>query len=285
MKTVRLGFKAFDPHELLCHFLAVHENHYNDAGLQVELVDITFTPDEKLPPDLFQASCGAAMLAGLKGIPQRIVFVGVDRPMFWLYARADVSAVGALRQGKLVTFPSIAPPWHFTRLLLNQHGLDPDNDLQLLSARDDTARLGLLRGGHVDAAILSSSVPPARVEGLGFPRLACLGDAIRTPTTGLATHASMIQNDPDTVNAMVTAHRHSLRQLHKSPASVRKVLEDVFDVEPNLVDQTIELYQACFTQDGRVEPDDIHTAIAQMVQMLELSDTPAWEEVYDPSFI
>lgn len=285
MKTVKLGFKAFDPHELLCHFLAVRNNHYHDAGLQVELVDITFTPDEKLPPDLFQASCGAAMLAGLKDIPQRIVFVGVDRPMFWLYARAKISEVGALRQGKLVTFPSIAPPWHFTRLLLNQHGLDPDNDVQLSSARDDTARLGLLRGGHVDAAILSSSVPPARVEGLGFPRLACLGDAIRTPTTGLATHASMIENDPDTVKAMVKAHRHSLRQLHEDPASVRTVLEDTFYVKPELVDQTIALYEACFTQDGRMEPDTIRTAIVQMVQMLELSDTPEWEKIYDPSFI
>lgn len=285
MKPVKLGFKAFDPHELLCHFLAVEGNHYDDAELQVELVDITFTPDDKLPPDLFQASCGAAMLAGLKGIPQRIVFVGVDRPMFWLYARVGIGEVGELRQGKVVTFPSIAPPWHFTRLLLNQHALDPDSDVQLLSARDDTARLGLLRSGHVDAAIISSSVAPAHVESLGFSRLACLGDAIRTPTTGLATHTSLIQNDPDTVSAMVTAHHHGLRQLRENSASVRKVLEDVFDVEPELVDQTIELYRACFTQNGREEPDDIRAAIAQMVQILELSDIPAWEEIYDSSFI
>lgn len=285
MKTIKLGFKAFDIHELLCHFLAVQNNYYFDAGLQVELVDITFTPDDKLPPDLFQASCGAAMLAGLKGIPQRIIFIGVDRPMFWLYARTEISKVGELRQGKVVTFPSIAPPWHFTHLLLKHYGLDPDNGVELSSARDDTARLGLLRSGHVDAAVLSSSIPPARVEALGFSRLACLGDVIRTPTTGLATHESMIQNDPHTVKAMVTAHRHSLRQLHEDPASVRQVLETTFDVEPELADQTIELYQACFTQDGQMEVDNMRTAIVQMVEMLELSDMPAWEKIYDPSFI
>lgn len=49
LKTNRLGFKAFDPHELLCHFLAEHSGYYRDAGLQVELSDITFTPDTELP--------------------------------------------------------------------------------------------------------------------------------------------------------------------------------------------------------------------------------------------
>ena len=61
MKTVECGIKAFDVHELLCHFVAQRGGFYAVAGLDVRLVDTTFTPDERLPDaDYFQVACGAA---------------------------------------------------------------------------------------------------------------------------------------------------------------------------------------------------------------------------------
>ena len=42
MTTVQLGFKAFDAHELLCHFIAAKAGLYQRHRLQIELVDITF---------------------------------------------------------------------------------------------------------------------------------------------------------------------------------------------------------------------------------------------------
>lgn len=278
-EIVTLGFKAFDAHELLCHFLAERSGYYRDAGLQVELADITFTPDADLPDKMFQASCGAAFLAGLKSIRQRILFVAVDRPMFWLYARDDIDS---LHGGRIATFPPIAPPWHFTRILLARHGLDADTDVTLLPARDDIARLGLLRSGNADAAILSSAISPARVEELGYCRLACLGDAIRIPTTGLACHANTIEQDPELVKALVNAHLRSLQQLHGDPEAAGEILADIFDIE---APGTTELFMPCFTPDGRMEADAGRAAIDFMAQALELAETPAWEILYDPSFV
>ena len=55
MTTVQLGFKAFDAHELLCHFIAAKAGLYQRHRLQIELVDITFAIDTDLPQDMFQA--------------------------------------------------------------------------------------------------------------------------------------------------------------------------------------------------------------------------------------
>ena len=78
---VLLGFKAFDPHELLCHFVAAEGGLYSRHGIRVRLVDITFVPDAELPAELFQVSCGAALAGALQGNGQRVVFVATDRPM------------------------------------------------------------------------------------------------------------------------------------------------------------------------------------------------------------
>ncbi len=285
LKTIKLGFKAFDAHELLCHFLAVREGYYREAGLQVELTDITFRSDADLPPEIFQASCGAALLAGLSGASQRVVFVAVDRPMFWLYTRHEIDTVNALRDATIATYPSIAPPSHFTRIVLHQFGLDPDRDVTLFAARDDAARLGLLRTGNADAAVLSSAVAPAQVEQLGFRRITCLGDTVRLPTTGLATHATMIESEPGLVGALVEAHLRSLQRLHADPETTRTLLEEVFDVEPTCSPATTALYRACFTRDGRVGLGKAQAAVDAMVQALGLAERPFPETIYDFSFI
>ena len=83
MRKVRIGFKAFDPHELMLHFIAVDSGLYKKEGLDVELNDITFADDQALPSGLFQVSCGAALSGALQGNGQRVVFVATDKPMFW----------------------------------------------------------------------------------------------------------------------------------------------------------------------------------------------------------
>ena len=71
MKVIKCGIKAFDIHELLCHFVAKRCGFYAAAGLDVRLVDTTFIPDDKLPAaDFFQVACGAAFQS--RTVPFRI---------------------------------------------------------------------------------------------------------------------------------------------------------------------------------------------------------------------
>ena len=80
MIRIQVGFKAFDPHELLCHFVAVDAGLYQRENIDVELIDITFVADNELPPHVSQVSCGAALSSALKGIAQRIIFIATDKP-------------------------------------------------------------------------------------------------------------------------------------------------------------------------------------------------------------
>lgn len=285
MATLQLGFKAFDPHELLCHFVAVEAGLYQRENLQIELVDITFIPETELPKQMFQASCGAALSSALKGIPQRIIFVATDKPMFWLYSSADITAPAQLKTRKVATFPVIAPPHHLANIILKKAGLDVEKEITLLTARDDVARFGLLKSGNVDAAVISSAIAPPKVELSGFNNLCFFGDEIRIPTTGLAVDQSFLEKEPDLSQSFVNVLRKSLSLIHQDPNLIGTVLQHYFDVDAEVRNETAELYKPCYTQEGHTTKEIAQAAINSLCNTMNISKQVLWDRIYDFSLI
>ncbi len=280
MTAITLGFKAFDAHELLCHFVAVKAGLYQKQNLQVELVDITFMPETELPRHWFQASCGAALASAVKGIPQRVVFVATDKPMFWMVADHSIKSVGDLRNRRLASFPAVAPPYHLANIILARAGLAVAEDVNLHCARDDIARLGLLKSGHVDAAVISSAMAPAKLAALGFNTLCFFGDEIRMPTTGLAIDQSYLDQEFDLVRLMVDVHKESLQLMQQDINLLGQVLEQYFDVAPEHTNATARLYRSCYTQDGRTTADIAQAAINSLAKSLNIAVAMPWQEIY-----
>ncbi len=285
MTAVTLGFKAFDAHELLCHFVAVKSGLYKKNQLQVDLVDITFIAETELPGHWFQASCGAALASAVKGIPQRVVFVAVDKPMFWIYASPGIKSVADLKNRRLATFPAIAPPHHLANIIMSRAGLDISKEVSLHSARDDTARLGLLKGGYVDAAVISSAQAPAKLIGLGFNTLCFFGDEIRIPTTGLGVDQNYLDKEFELARLLVDTHKASLLLIQNDPVLVGRVLQEYFDVAKEHADATARFYQSCFTKDGKTTADIAQAAINGLStslndSALNVSKPIAWQQIY-----
>jgi ABC-type nitrate/sulfonate/bicarbonate transport system substrate-binding protein len=280
MAAVTLGFKAFDAHELLCHFVAVKSGLYKKNKLQMDLVDITFMPETELPVHWFQASCGAALASAVKGIPQRVVFVATDKPMFWIYGNPAVKSVGELRNKRLATFPAIAPPHHLANIILARAGLTVSDEARLHSARDDAARIGLLKGGYVDAAVISSALAPAKLTALGFNTLCFFGDEIRIPTTGLGVDQQYLEKESELTQLLVDTHKASLLLIHHDPALVARVLQECFDIAKEHADATARLYQSCYTKDGKTTADIAQAAINDLSKSLNISTPIPWEQIY-----
>jgi ABC-type nitrate/sulfonate/bicarbonate transport system substrate-binding protein len=285
LATLQLGFKAFDPHELLCHFVAVEAGLYKRENLQIKLVDITFIPDTELPKQMFQASCGAALSSALKGIPQRIIFVATDKPMFWIYSSPDITSLALLKSHKIATFPVIAPPHHLANIILKDAGLNIEKDLTLFTARDDIARLGLLKSGNVDAAIISSAIAPPKIEGMNFSKLCFFGDEIRIPTTGLAVDISYLEQEPGMANAFVNVLRESLKLINQDTDLIGTVLQHYFDVDAEIRNETAELYKQYYTQEGQTTKEIAQDAINSLSNTMSISKQISWDQIYDFSFI
>ena len=260
MKTVECGIKAFDIHELLCHFVAQRGGFYAAAGLDVRLVDTTFTPDDRLPgANYFQVACGAAAFS--QNVSFKVYLAAVTKPMFWLYGSAGTESVEQLAGKCIATYPPLAPPYWFNRITLRNHGLDPDNDVELKPARDDAVRLGLLREGAVDAALISSAISPVTIQGQGLNVLSLVGDEIRFVTSGIATTERSAQEDPGLVENLVGAYRQSLTAIHGSPAEIHSILVEVMDISQEVAEKTYDLILPCYTPDGHIELETLQATL------------------------
>jgi ABC-type nitrate/sulfonate/bicarbonate transport system substrate-binding protein len=283
MTRIRIGFKAFDAHELLCHFVAERAGLYKRDDLQVELLDITFVQDDALPKDVFQVSCAAALTSALKGTPQRVLFVATDRPFFWLFSSQEVGSLRGLKGRRVATYPSVAPPYHFTKMILQREGVDPEDAVAFIPARDDVARLGLLETGNSDAAVLSSAVSPLRLEKKGLRKLCFCGEKLRIPTTGLAAHASLLQQDPQLASTLVHILSQSLSILHEDSTIIDDVLRRYFNLQP--ARKEVAIYRKYFTRYGRTTPEIAQGAVDSMRHSLGIPGEVNWQDVYDFSLL
>ena len=280
MKTVECGIKAFDVHELLCHFVARRCGFYESAGLDVRLLDTSFTPDDRLPDaNYFQVACGAALLS--RNVRFRVVLAAVTRPMFWLYGAAGIGAVEQLAGKRIATFPPPSPPYLFNRVVLRKRGLDPDTDVELKPARDDAIRLGLLREGAVDAALISSAFSPVALQGRGLNLLTMLGDELTVVTSGIATTENIASEDPELVEVLVNVYRQSLAVIHDSPAEIHSILEDVMSISHEDAVKTFELILPCYTPDGYVDAESLQAGLADLGAEPGMDIPPGAGEIYD----
>ena len=260
MKTVECGIKAFDIHELLCHFVAQRGGFYAAEGLEVRLMDTTFTPDDRLPEaNYFQVACGAAVFS--RSVRFKVFLAAVTGPMFWLYSAAEIKSIEQLAGKRIATYPSLAPPYWFNRIVLRSYGLDPDNDVELMPARDDALRVGLLREGAVDAALISSAISPVAIRQSGLNTLTLLADEIKFVTSGIATTEKIAHDDPDLVQKLVRVYRQSLAVIRRSPTEIYPVLADVMGVSNEVAEKTYELVLPCYTQDGFMKMDTLQAAL------------------------
>lgn len=270
MRQLYLGFKAFDLHELTCHFVARYAGIYEAHDIQVRLLDTSFIADDQLPDQTFHASCGSATCNWLGGAPMKVVFVATDKPMFWLYARPEISSFDELAAGRVAGYPGMAPPAHFLRMIIKSVGLDPDRDLSIEAARDDRARLGLLRSGDAAAAIISAAVLPAEVQRFGFSPLAFFGDELRVPTTGLAVHRALLDSEPELVAAMSHCYLDSLQLIHEQIDVLHEVLREDFGITDADLEVAGDLVQSCYTKDGTTSLDAISPTLNNLQEELGL---------------
>lgn len=282
MTDVVLGFKAFDIHELLCHFVAREAGFYRRQGLSVGLIDTTFVADEDLPPVFFSAACGAALAAWLQGRPQKVVLVATDCPMFWLYGRGDLQA---LRRSRIASYPAAAPPSHYLNAALALEGLQIGVDVEVLAARDDSARIGLLAAGDVDAAVVSSALPPAVAAAYGLKPRLFFADRIRVPTTGLAIDPRLQRSQPEIVRAMVAAAGESLQLIKTRDVLVEKVLREYFHIPLHALRSTADLAAGCFSGSGQSREDICETAITLMQGQLQCNRPRQADALYDFSLL
>lgn len=220
MQTIDLAYVGRGIHEELVAHVADQEDYYRDEGIHVAIRDGVGWSAQRLR-HVAVIGLGRALLSRLHdGIGWKALGVNTDRPLFWFLGNAQVRSMADLRGRRLAVHPAESPPGTFARIVLRQHGLDPDRDVHCVVRHPGDYQMDLrrMREGSIDAAYVGSTLSPEQIATEeGFHLLAWVGDHFQIPTVGVAVDPVHLPPDSPPLQAMLRAHRRALRLLVDQP--------------------------------------------------------------------
>jgi ABC-type nitrate/sulfonate/bicarbonate transport system substrate-binding protein len=237
-----------------------------EEGLQLDVTymnSATLTTAAVLNGEIdLLSGMGPGVRGALQGLPMRAVVAGERGTSYSLIARPEVHDIADLRGGKIGTSAIGSGDYHVLVELFRRHGMDPQNDLTLLSVGGTTTRYTALTNGAIDAGLLS---PPPSIfaERQGLRILAEPRDLLPYPSMGLTTTVEKLTADRPLVKAGLRAYVRGLQRIRTDRDSTVAVIRELLDMDQETAVGTYEFALATLSQDGTV-PENVLRVMAEI---------------------
>jgi NMT1/THI5 like. len=209
-ENIKIRYAAFQGMTGLGFWFGKEKGFYDEAGLNLEIVDVedkvaAFAAGEI---DFADMNTTQAITAASKGAPFKIVAsMFRTKGAFYLIGRPSISKVEDLK-GKKVGVAQFGTGMDaYTRVILKEHGLDPEKDVTLIANGSYQQAYASLESGQVDATIIHQPFV-ALAEENGVGKLLAKGwDYLPTFHTGvLVASNDLIENHPDIVRKLIETY-------------------------------------------------------------------------------
>jgi len=199
----------------------------------------------------------------VKGLPIRMLFVGTMKPFWALVVRQEVNSVKELK-GKVMGISGLAGNHHgTTRLILRQHGLDPDKDVvfKVVSAG---ARLPALSAGAMDGGLLEYG-EAFRAKKNGFKILLNAADYYYTMSWALGASLKKLREQPDQVKRFLRANVNGLRYMRENRDVALETAMSWMKVDREMAEGIYQLSINNFTKDGTMDEAMLKLLVEQQL--------------------
>jgi ABC-type nitrate/sulfonate/bicarbonate transport system substrate-binding protein len=156
--------------------------------------------------------------SALEGSGVEWIAVSVPKPNLALFVQPNINSVQDLKGKKVgvTTLGSLTAL--FANLVLQQNGLDPKKDVQVLAVGGGLEAQSAMLNNQVDAIVTAPATPLP-----GKKILVDLRTGFDFPQGGLAATKSFVQKEPPLVQDMVTAFVESIRRFKTDRALAEEI--------------------------------------------------------------
>jgi len=271
-------------HAVLAFSTSRDKGYYRDEGLDVELILMSAPIASRalLSGDVELATVGGAGLPPvLSGAPLRFIFSTYNRPMFWLFGKAEIRSVKELK-GKRVGVSGIGSgPDSLLREALRRNALE-GRDVAILSLGVMPTIYSGLQSGVVDAAMLS---PPFtfRAEEDGFRELIAFPKQDLVEMQGsILVKESFLQSDPATLEKFIRATYKGFLYIKQNRSGTIPILGRYLQVKEDLAAKAYEqVVRPAMTQDGTLNEEMQKKAVENVLKRLDLKEAPPLSRIFD----
>ena len=265
LEKVRIGMPSLSL-SFVAQQAAYAKGFFRDEGIDAEIIRIATNVGLVAVTTKeigYTTAVGAALRAGVKGLPMKIVTYFNGRPLHVLVAKREFKSVAELR-GKIIGFAGYGDSTEFMlRAMLSQAGMGIEKDVQAFQVSGSGQRLQALLSGKLDAAV----VPPPfnfEAESKGFVRLMAVADVFETSVSGLALHNDTLREKPAQVKKMLRALLKAQNFIRSNKTDSVRVIADWLKLEPAIAQASYDIYVKGMSLNGivgeRVLESDIERA-------------------------
>lgn len=225
---------------------------------------------------------GTVVRAAVKGLPLRLITIGLKSSFHTLVARPNFKSVTELR-GKRIAISNVgATDDLVARALLQKAGLDPRRDVAMMSVGASETRFQSLISGQMDAATLS--LPHSVLaKQQGFRFLGSAGDVLQIPFIGLSTTTTKIQREREQVKRMIQAQMDSMHWIKNQKQEAIQFLRQFFGTDEATAIESYNVYAPLIINNVRISAEAVKAILdsegASNMPMEQVADATLVEEV------
>jgi len=233
----------------------------------------------------FTGTPGATAAAAVQGIKVSVVMAYSNKPLYDLVVRPEISSYAELKEkifglGSLTGFAYDIP-----RLMLSRNGVDPKQDIKMISIGTTGDRWTALKANSIQATLLE---PPYTfiADKEGFRRLDYSGDYYQTLFGALTTSEQKIKSEPDEVSRFVKATAQGfIAYLDRRDVAIATLQRFLKLPDKTIAQQNYDYHRKTLTEDGTITDELMRTIIDSQRQNSGITRAVATEEVFNFSFV
>lgn len=275
--------------------LGVEKGFFRDEGIELN-IRVVFGG-----PEIAAAYDSGAMIVGELGSPPattalakgarfKIIASGVrQHAVQYFVARPGLEQWSGLKGATAAALSIGSCSYWFMRLVLEQHGLDPDRDLRIIGLNERYPRvIELFRQGELDAAVLSE--PNVTIgESLGLFRvMQALTDRDFCPTmqwSVVVANHDAIRTQPELLRAVLRASRRSYEYCARHPDEWAAFAARWFDVDLATMRRANEREQGDLGWDCRPDLPGLEEAVALQKRLGAIKAPITASDIVDLRFL
>jgi ABC-type nitrate/sulfonate/bicarbonate transport system substrate-binding protein len=187
-------------------YAAKEKGYFQEEGLDVEVILMSGAIGIRalIAGDVDASTVGGSALPPiLRGAPLRMIFVSLEKPTHWLYAKPEIRTLQDLK-GKKVAVDGLGGTLEsLLRWVLEKNGLEAGRDVPILAVGPPPGRFAALTSGAIDATLLTFPLN-FRAEEAGFRELVnFVNQDIASLTGTIVVREAFFQSDAGLVEKLV----------------------------------------------------------------------------------
>ena len=206
LKEIRMGSSNISVTNV-CTYFTRDRHFFEEEGFDVKIIIIK---TEATIPALAAGNLDYSTLstssieATLKGMPLRLLAVTNQYPLLGLVVQDNIKQVLDLKGKKLAVTSFGGATYSAALYFLKHYGLKPQQDVAIMAAGTNMARIAAMNQGAIDA-VLMSAPDDIRAAKEGFKILVDAGTFFKLPWGGISTTVAKIHAKPDEVKKVARA--------------------------------------------------------------------------------